>query len=212
MPHADQTYGNNVLRREWRQICRLALESLATGFFVSLVLALAVFIVSFEAHAATASEPGQGTLLLREQGGGSAAAPLLSTDVHMVVSGMVARVTVKQHFVNPTAEWREGAYVFPLPEQSAIDHLSMLVGHRVIEGQIKERSEARRTYDNAKVEGRKATLVEQERSNMFTTSVANIGPTEQIEITLEYEETLRYDDGSFRLRFPLAITPRYIPG
>ena len=88
----------------------------------------------------------------------------------------------------------------------------MQVGERVIEGMIKERGEARRTYEAAKTEGRKTSLVEQERPNMFTTSVANIGPGEEIVVTIEYQETLRYDDGTFRLRFPLAITPRYIPG
>ena len=130
----------------------------------------------------------------------------------MDVSGIIARVKVAQRFVNPTSEWREGVYVFPLPEKAAVDHLRMQVGERVIEGMIKERGEARRTYEAAKTEGRKTSLVEQERPNMFTTSVANIGPGEEVVVTIEYQETLRYDDGTFRLRFPLAITPRYIPG
>ena len=212
MPHADRIEGTRFLRQEWRQLGRFALESLGTGLFVSLVLALAVFIISVEANAATAGDPGQGTLLLRDDTGERAAAPLLSTDVHMDVTGMVARVQVIQRFANPTAQWREGVYVFPLPDQAAVDHLTMRVGERVIEGQIKERTEARRTYENAKAEGRKTTLLEQERPNMFTTSVANIGPGEEIVVALEYEETLRYGDGAFRLRFPLAITPRYIPG
>src|SRR5439155_12156509 len=83
---------------------------------------------------------------------------------------------------------------------------------RVIEGQIKERQEAKRTYDAAKSEGKKATLVEQERPNLFTTNVAHIGPAEEIVVAIEYQQTLHYDAGSFALRFPLAITPRYIPG
>jgi len=212
MPHADRTYENGVLRREWRQLGRLVLESLGTGLFVSLVLALAVFIISFEARAAGSGDPGQGTLLLREEAGEGMAAPLLATDVKMDVSGMVARVHVSQRFMNPTAQWREGVYVFPLPDRAAVDHLTMHIGQRVIEGQIRERTEARRTYETAKFEGHKTALVEQERPNMFTTSVANIGPGEEIIVALEYEETLRYDEGSFRLRFPMAITPRYIPG
>jgi len=212
MSQADRIAEHNVLRGEWRQLARLALESLGTGLFVSLVLALAVFVISFEARASGSDDPGQGTLLLRDAGGGRTAAPLLSTAVHMDVSGMVARVQVSQRFANPTALWREGVYVFPLPDKAAVDHLTMHVGERVIEGRIKERAEARRTYETAKAEGRKTTLVEQERPNMFTTSVANIGPNEEIVVALEYEETLRYDDGAFRLRFPLAITPRYIPG
>jgi Ca-activated chloride channel family protein len=212
MPQADRVEANGLPHNEWRTLGRLALESVATGLFVSLVLALAVFIVSFEAKAAGAGDPGQGTLLLRDDAGARTAAPLLLTDVHMDVSGLVARVQVRQRFVNPTSQWREGVYVFPLPEKAAVDHLTMHIGERVIEGQIKEHTEARRAYENAKAEGRKTTLVEQERPNMFTTSVANIGPNEEIVVALEYEETLRYDDGSFRLRFPLAITPRYIPG
>ena len=125
MPHADRIEANVMLRREWRQLARLALESLGTGLFVSLVLALAVFIISFEANAANAAnsaataDPAQGTLLLREAGGGKLDAPLLSTDVRMDVSGMVARVQVTQRFVNATAQWREGVYVFPLPEKSS---------------------------------------------------------------------------------------------
>jgi Ca-activated chloride channel family protein len=117
-----------------------------------------------------------------------------------------------QRFVNPTADWREGVYVFPLPEKAAVDHLDMRIGERVIQGQIQERGEARRTYEAARGEGRKATLVEQERPNLFTTSVAHIGPSEEIEVGIEYQQTLVYDAGSFTLRFPLAITPRYIPG
>ncbi len=212
MPHADRIEGTRVLRREWRQLGRLALESLGTGLFVSLVLALAVFIISVEARAASSGDPGQGTLLLRDDVGEKSAAPLLGTDVHMDVTGMVARVQVTQRFANPTAQWREGVYVFPLPEKAAVDHLTMYVGERVIEGQIKERAEARRTYENAKADGRKTTLVEQERPNLFTTNVANIGPGEEIVVAIEYEETLRYGDGAFHVRFPLAITPRYIPG
>jgi Ca-activated chloride channel family protein len=114
--------------------------------------------------------------------------------------------------VNPTGEWREGVYVFPLPENAAVDHLDMRIGERVVEGQIRERDEARRSYETAKAEGRKTALVEQERPNLFTTSVAHIGPGEEVVVAIEYQQTLAYDGGSFALRFPLAITPRYVPG
>jgi Ca-activated chloride channel homolog len=200
------------IRREWRSLGRLLLESVATGAFVSLVLGLAVFIVATQAQAA--SQPGdvqQGTLFLRDTAS-KTAAPLLFTDVHIDVAGMTARVQVTQRFVNPTSDWREGVYVFPLPEKAAVDHLRMQIGERVIEGQIKEKGDARRTYEVAKADGRKATLVEQERPNLFTTNVAHIGPGEEIVVAIEYQQTLHYDAGSFALRFPLAITPRYIPG
>jgi Ca-activated chloride channel family protein len=199
-------------RTDWRGIGRLALQSLITGLVASLALAGAVFLMSFEARAAGAGDAMQGTLLLREASGANAEAPLLFTDVHITVTGMLARIDVRQRFVNPTSAWREGVYVFPLPESAAVDHLTMHIGERAIEGQIRERTEARRAYDTANAEGRKATLLEQERPNMFTTNVANIGPDEEIEVALEYQQTLRYDEGSFSLRFPLALTPRYIPG
>src|SRR5258706_11576340 len=151
-------------------------------------------------------------MLKSASGEAPVAAPLLFTDVDIVVSGMTARATVTQRFANPTNTWQEGVYVFPLPEKAAVDHLEMRVGQRRIEGQIKERGEARASYDQAKTEGRKAALVEQERPNVFTTNVAHIGPGEEITVTIEYQETLRYDSGAFGLRFPMVVAPRYVPG
>jgi Ca-activated chloride channel homolog len=211
MANVDRSNGNGLLRHEWRELGRLVVDSFIAGLVVSLALGLAVFIVTSPAQAAPADTP-PGMLYLRQADGGRVASPLVFTDVHMDVTGMIARVSVTQRFVNPTAEWREGVYVFPLPEKSAVDHLRMQVGERVIEGLVRERGEAKRTYETAKSEGRKTTLVEQERPNLFTTSVANIGPSEEVTVAIEYQETLRYDEGTFRLRFPLAITPRYIPG
>ena len=201
-------------RREWRELARLVLESLAAGMFVSLVLALAVFIASAQAYAAVPGPhgAGQGTLMLQDAAGNHEAAPQLFTDVHMSVSGMIARVQVKQRFVNPTADWREGVYTFPLPENAAVDHLRMHIGERVIEGRIEERTEARRAYEHARQQGRKTTLVEQERANLFTTNLANIAPAEEIVVAIEYQQTLRFDAGSFSLRFPMTVTPRYVPG
>ena len=140
------------------------------------------------------------------------AAPTLKTDVHMRITGMIARVKVEQYFKNSTNEWQEGVYVFPLPEESAVDHLDMKVGGRVIEGHIQEKEAAKKTYEAAKQEGKKATLLEQERANIFTTNVANIGPQEEIIVAIEYQETLRYDQGQYRIRFPMVVAPRYIPG
>jgi Ca-activated chloride channel family protein len=196
----------------WRALGRLVLESVLAGLFVSLVLALAVFVASTPASAATAAPADQGgALLLRAPDGSANTAPLLFTDVAIKVNGIVARVTVAQRFANPTPDWREGVYTFPLPEGAAIDHLHLRVGDRIIVGEIREREEARKTYEAAKTDGRKATLLTQQRPNMFTTKVANIGPGEEVVVTLEYQQTLQFDSGSLRLRFPLAITPRYSP-
>ncbi|MFO1322528.1 MAG: marine proteobacterial sortase target protein [Burkholderiales bacterium] len=211
MGNGERLHSSDLLRREWRELGRLVMDSFVAGLVASLVMALAVFIVTTPAHAAVPDTP-PGMLYLQDASGERVESPLLFTDVKMDVTGMIARVTVEQRFVNATGGWREGVYAFPLPEKAAVDHLRMKVGDRVIEGMIKERGEAKRTYDNAKREGRKTTLVEQERPNLFTTSVANIGPDEEVVVAIEYQQTLGYDDGTFRLRFPLAITPRYVPG
>ncbi|HEY0664049.1 MAG TPA: marine proteobacterial sortase target protein, partial [Thiobacillaceae bacterium] len=154
-----------------------------------------------------------GRLLFRTEVAGSyREAPTVSTDVNIAISAMVARVKLTQAFTNPGKQWREGVYVFPLPENAAVDHMRMQVGERIIEGEIKEREAAKRSYEEAKAEGRKASLVEQERPNLFTNSVANIGPGETVTVTIEYQQSLRLDQGQVRLRFPMAVTPRYIPG
>ncbi|HEY6084264.1 MAG TPA: marine proteobacterial sortase target protein, partial [Nitrospira sp.] len=142
-------------------------------------------------------------------------APILKTDVQITVTGIVARTRLAQEFINPSREkddWAEGIYVFPLPDTAAVDHLRMKVGERVIEGQIKERAEAKKVYEQAKQDGKRASLVEQERPNIFTTSVANIAPGDRITVEIEYQETVRYDQGIFSLRFPMVVGPRYIPG
>ena len=139
-------------------------------------------------------------------------APLLGTDVHMVVTGIVGRARVRQEFTNPGSAWTEGIYVFPLPEDAAVDHLRMRIGERVIEGVIKERAAAKAQYEGAKRAGQRASLVEQERPNIFTTSVANVPPGAAITVEIEYQHAIRYDSGQFRLRFPMVVGPRYIPG
>ena len=138
-------------------------------------------------------------------------APLLGSQVEIAVNGEVARVSVVQHFHNPSELWMEGVYVFPLPEDSAVDRLTMTVGERRIEGRIMEREEARRVYEEAAEAGQRASLLSSERANVFTTSVANIGPGETIEIAIEYQEALPYKDSRYSLRFPMVVAPRYTP-
>ena len=161
---------------------------------------------------AAATRVTEGTLLFRGGDGAAVPAPLLETDVDLRVTGPVARAIVRQQFVNPTSDWVEGVYVFPLPEDAAVDHLRLHVGDRVLEGVIRERAAAKATYEQAKREGRRTGLVEQERANIFTTSVANIAPGASVAVEIEYQQTLRWDDGRYRLRVPLVVGPRYIPG
>ena len=156
---------------------------------------------------------GRGSLLFKgDDGAPLLDAPMVGTEVDIAVSGLVARARVAQTFLNPGPDWVEGVYIFPLPENAAVDHLTVRIGERVIEGRIKEREEARQIYETAKQEGRKAGLLESERPNIFTTSIANIGPGEEIAVEIEYQQVLAYDHGRFRLRFPMVVGPRYIPG
>ena len=155
----------------------------------------------------------QGSLLLQPNGEKELfAAPTVDTNVRMNITGMVARVTVEQSFSNPSSQWVNGIYVFPLPETAAVDHMVLKVGERIIEGQIKEREDARQIYQQAKTAGKKASLIEQQRPNIFTNNVANIGPGESVRVTIEYQQTLNYDKGQFSIRFPMTVGIRYIPG
>jgi Ca-activated chloride channel family protein len=199
-------------------------EPLVTFFFLALILALFFTLPSMLARAQDAQpgggkivyvQPGDmntGALLLQSgEDGGFIEAPRLNTDAAITVNGTIARVVVTQRFENPSDRWLEGIYVFPLPEQSAVDALHMEIGSRVIEGEIKGRQEAQQLYEAAKDNGQKASLVEQERPNIFTNSVANIGPHESIVIRIEYQETVKQDGGVYSLRFPLVVAPRYNP-
>ncbi len=160
----------------------------------------------------TPGDMNTGALLLKSgKEGQFVEAPRLATDVNITVTGTIARAIVTQRFANPSDRWLEGVYVFPLPEQSAVDALHMEIGSRAIEGEIKGREEARKLYDEARDAGQKASLVEQERPNIFTNSVANIGPHEAIVIRIEYQETVKQDGGIYSLRFPLVVAPRYNP-
>ncbi|QFU75359.1 marine proteobacterial sortase target protein [Halioglobus maricola] len=153
-----------------------------------------------------------GQLYLR--GGSSAYQPavLHGSSASVAVSGMIAVVTLKQVFSNPTTQWQEGVYAFPLPETAAVRAMEMRIGERRIVGEIREREAARKAYTQAKQVGKKASLVEQHRPNLFSNRVANIAPGEELEVTLEYVQSISYRDGVFSLRLPTTITTRYIPG
>src|SRR5689334_11650860 len=192
---------------------RLVAKAFFGGIGVAVLMALAILALSANVQAAGINDAKAGTLLLKDPSadGGYAPAPQVATEVAIEVTGMIARTRVTQTFHNPGSGFVEGVYVFPLPEKAAVDRLWMRIGTRVIEGRIREKEEARRAYEQAKSEGRKAALVEQQRPNLFTNAVAHIGPNDAIEIRIEYQQALAYDNGTYKLRFPLAVTPRYVP-
>jgi Ca-activated chloride channel family protein len=138
--------------------------------------------------------------------------PLEHTDVQVRITGFVARVEVTQKFHNPFDYKIEGVYVFPLSQNAAVDDMTMIVGDRVVRGVIKPREEARQIYEEAKAAGHVASLLDQERPNIFTQSVANIEPGERVEIRISYVENLDWQEGTYHFDFPTVVGPRYIPG
>ncbi len=138
--------------------------------------------------------------------------PLKHTDVKAQISGFISRVVVTQEFENTLKEKIEAVYTFPLPQNATVDDMTMIVGDRTVRGKILRREEAQAVYEAAKSNGQAASLLDQERPNIFTQSVANILPGEQIKITISYVETLKYEEGSYEFVFPMVVGPRYVPG
>jgi len=155
----------------------------------------------------------QGSLFASDSKGKQlGACPLKHTAVNVDVSGFVARVRVVQEFENTFTEPIEAVYTFPLSQNGAVDEMSMLVGTRTIRGKILKREEARKVYETAKAAGQTASLLDQERPNIFTQAVANIMPGESVKIEISYVETLKYENGAYEFVFPMTVGPRYIPG
>ena len=136
--------------------------------------------------------------------------PLERTSVVADIAGFGARVTVTQTFVNPSRETIEAIYTFPLPNDAAVDRMQMRIGDRIVEGEIKRREEARLIYDAAKNAGQAAALLDQERPNIFTQSVANITPGAKVQIKISYVQILKFEKGEFEFVFPMVVGPRFL--
>jgi len=161
------------------------------------------------------------TQLLERQPGGlyvqtsenqQIAFPLKHTEVQAKVAGNISRVEVTQSFENPFTTTLEAVYIFPLPDEAAVDDMLIRIGDRTIQGSIKKRQEARAIYEQAKQQGQTAGLLEQERDNIFTQSLANIKPGEQIDVIIRYSDSLKFEAGNYEFVFPMVVGPRYIPG
>ena len=136
--------------------------------------------------------------------------PLKQTEVKAKIAGNISRVEVVQKFENPFPESLEAVYVFPLPDEAAVDDMEIKIGDRTIKADIKRRDEAVEIYQKARQEGRTAGLLEQERDNIFTQSLANIKPGEKIEVRIRYTESLKFVGGDYEFVFPTVVGPRYI--
>jgi hypothetical protein len=174
---------------EFRQCWRALRALIGVALLTTGTLAL-----SSGARPATAATPGEarsGTLILKNTDENYTDATRLGIDVDVTVSGPTLRARITQVFRNTTNDWVEAIYVYPLPDGGAVDTLKMVIGDRVVVGGIKERQQARAVYEQAKQNGHKAALTEQQRPNIFTNSVANVGPGETVLVQIEYQGVRR---------------------
>lgn len=145
--------------------------------------------------------------------GRPAALPLKSVSMKAHCLSGLSRVNVQQTFINDHKDFIEAVYIFPLSPTASVSKFEMKVGDRVVKGLVKERGEARQDYAQAIESGHRASLLEQERDDVFTVQVGNIKPGEEVSINLEYVELLGFSsDGHTSLRLPTVVAPRYTPG
>jgi Ca-activated chloride channel homolog len=179
---------------------------------LSAMLILTLFVPDAVQQPVLASTSSEGSLQMIKGGKTAGFCPLKHTDVKGGISGFIARVTVTQEFENPSTEKIEAVYTFPLPQDSAVDDMTITIGSRTIIGQIKRREEAAAIYKHAIQQGKIAALLDQERPNIFTQTVGNIPPGEKINVSISYTMRLKYEDGAYEFSFPMVVGPRYIPG
>jgi Ca-activated chloride channel family protein len=178
---------------------------------LALIAVALACLASTSLSAAPSDMPGSGELMLHGKGVATTIPAMqLGTDIDVTVSGQIARVRVTQAFRNTGKGWMEATYLYPLPEDGAVDSLKMVVGQRIFIGHIKRREEARADYEKARSEGRQAGLVEEERANLFRNNVANVGPGQTVLISIEFQAPIRQLGGEFALRLPLVAGPRYV--
>jgi len=168
-------------------------------------------LVTLPARAPARDEQAPGQLATVDPRTGAVTfCPLEGTKVNAEITGFGARVTLVQTFTNPSKQPIEAIYAFPLPENAAVDRMRIRIQDRIIEGQIKRREEARNIYEQAKAAGQTAALLDQERPNLFTQSIANVMPGAQIEVEISYVQMLKFEEGRFEFVFPMVVGPRYI--
>lgn len=158
--------------------------------------------------------PSEGTMRLDEDAreGEAPGFPLTGTRVSARIDGFITRVEVEQTFTNPYDRPVEAVYLFPLPDDAAVDAMELRNGERVIHARIQRRQEAREEYESARERGVLASLLEQERPNLFRQSVANLKPGHTIRVVLHYTQVMPYEEGAYRFVYPLVAGPRFAEG
>ena len=154
-------------------------------------------------------DPDAGLGVLRTERGNL---PLRSLDVNTHITGLTARIEVVQGFHNPHDVPIEATYIFPLPDRAAVTSMRMTADGRTVDAELHEREQARAVYDQAIAQGKRASIAEAERADVFTMRVGNILPGEDVTVSLRLSGPLSFEDGEATLRIPLVVAPRFIPG
>ncbi len=135
--------------------------------------------------------------------------PLLGTYADVKITGPMADVTVTQKYTNKGEVPIEAVYIFPASTRAAVYHMEMHIGERIVKAEVKEKNKARATYEKAKSEGKRTSLLEEHRPNVFQMNVANILPGETVEVLMKYVEYLIPEDQEYSFVYPTVVGPRY---
>ncbi|RKZ06031.1 trypsin [Candidatus Fermentibacteria bacterium] len=176
-----------------------------------LIIAVLILAAAALAQEQSPDETGTGRMQVLGEEGVVGDLPLEHTSVVIDVSGNLQRATVRQVYGNPYDEVIVAIYTFPLPQSAAVDRMNMWIGDKLIEGKIHERYLAQQIYNEAIEAGQTASLLEQERPNIFTQTVGNILPGDSIVIEISYVAPVEYDDGEYEIVFPMVVGPRFVP-
>ncbi len=136
--------------------------------------------------------------------------PLKETDVTANINGVIAETYVTQIYTNEGEKPINAKYVFPASSEVTVHGMKMEIGNQVVTAKIKEREEAKKEFNKAKSEGKSASLLEEQRPNVFTMDVANIMPGDTAKIELHYTELISPCEGVYQFAFPTVVGPRYM--
>jgi Ca-activated chloride channel family protein len=173
--------------------------------------AMSTILLLLPAWCAAAGD-GFGAVSARDAQGREFELVALSSQVDYAIGGMIAQGRIRQRFTNEGDGWIDATYQLPLPEGAAVHDLELHVGDRTLVGEIREKEQARSEFVEAAASGRRASLVETSRAQLFRTAIANVGPGETVEVDLHWWQPIAYRDGRFSLTLPLTYTPRFVPG
>lgn len=177
------------------------------------VIILAVVVLAGPAAEAREGEGSDKTLspyfFIKNDSPGTDQLPLRSTSATVSISGVIADVKVMQLYKNEGKRPIEAVYIFPASTRAAVHGMKMIIGERVIHATVKKRDEARQDYEQAKQQGKSASLLEQQRPNVFQMNVANILPGDVIRVELSYTELLVPTDRVYEFVYPTVVGPRY---